>query len=82
MSHLRTENDIRTVAVNFAMPGEFLRSVPCGAGHINDTYEVHFSQGGVPMRYILQRINHQPPFPRHPVRPPALSTAFTGKAIS
>jgi hypothetical protein len=23
-----------------------------------------------------------PPFPRHPVRPPALSTAFTGKAIS
>ena len=58
MSHLRTENDIRTVAVNFAMPGEFLRSVPCGAGHINDTYEVHFSQGGVPMRYILQRINH------------------------
>jgi hypothetical protein len=24
----------------------------------------------------------QPPFPRPPVRPPALSTAFTGKAIS
>ena len=24
----------------------------------------------------------QPSFPRHPVRPPALSTAFTGKAIS
>jgi hypothetical protein len=26
--------------------------------------------------------NKQPPFPRPPVRPPALSTAFTGKAIS
>ena len=27
-------------------------------------------------------LKKQPPFPRHPVRPPALSTAFTGKAIS
>lgn len=40
------------------MPGEFLGSSPCGAGHINDTYEVRFSQGGVPVRYIVQRINH------------------------
>ncbi len=40
------------------MPGEFLGSSPCGAGHINDTYEVRFSQGGVAVRYILQRINH------------------------
>jgi aminoglycoside phosphotransferase (APT) family kinase protein len=58
MSHPRTEHDIRTVAKHFAMPGEFLGACPCGDGHINDTYEVRFSQGGVPVRYILQRINH------------------------
>ncbi|MFN0126634.1 MAG: phosphotransferase enzyme family protein [Verrucomicrobiales bacterium] len=58
MSQLRSDHDVRTVASHFAMSGEFLGSSPCGAGHINDTYEVRFSQGGVAMRYILQRINH------------------------
>ena len=55
---LRKEQDIRMIVGHFAMPGEFLGAHPCGAGHINDTYEVRFSQGGVPVRYILQRINH------------------------
>ncbi len=55
---IRKEHDIRTVAGHFAMPGELLSARPCGAGHINDTYELQFSQGGVPVRYILQRINH------------------------
>jgi hypothetical protein len=54
----RKENDLRIVAGHFAMPGEFISASPCGAGHINDTYEVRFSQGGLPVRYILQRINH------------------------
>jgi len=58
MSPSRNDHDIRTVAEHFAMPGEFLGALPCGAGHINDTYEVRFSQGGVPVRYIVQRINH------------------------
>lgn len=58
MSHPRSDHDVRTVASHFAMSGEFLGSSPCGAGHINDTYEVRFSQGGVAVRYILQRINH------------------------
>ncbi len=58
MRHHHPEHDIRTVASHFAMSGEYLGSRPCGAGHINDTYEVRFSQGGVPIRYILQRINH------------------------
>ncbi len=51
-------HDIRTVARHFTMPGKFLGSSPTGAGHINDTYEARFSQGGVPVRYIIQRINH------------------------
>jgi len=58
MSPSRTEHDVRNVAGHFAMPGEFLGASPCGHGHINDTYEVRYSQGGVPVRYILQRINH------------------------
>lgn len=40
------------------MPGDFLGSAPCGQGLINDTYEVRFNQGGIPVRYIIQRINH------------------------
>lgn len=40
------------------MPGEFLGSNPCGQGLINDTFEVRFDQGGVPVRYVIQRINH------------------------
>lgn len=50
--------DIHTVASHFTMPGEYLGARPCGSGHINDTFEVRFSQGGVPIRYIIQRINH------------------------
>lgn len=60
------EKEIRTVAAHFAMPGEFLGARPCGNGHINDTFEVRFSQGGVPVRYIVQRINH------HVFKQPAL----------
>ena len=31
---------------------------PYGSGHINDTYRVTFNQAGMPVRYVLQRINH------------------------
>lgn len=31
---------------------------PYGSGHINDTYAVTYSQGGISIRYIFQRINH------------------------
>ena len=33
-------------------------AAPYGSGHINDTYCAVFDQGGTPVRYILQRINH------------------------
>ena len=39
-----------------------------------------FAEKSQMLRWFHER--DQPPFPRHPVRPPALSTAFTGKAIS
>ena len=40
------------------MPGEFIKAAPYGSGHINDTYCAEFDQGGAPVRYIIQRINH------------------------
>jgi hypothetical protein len=51
--------DIRSLAREFAMPGDYVSHAPCGHGHINDTYEVRFNQAGTHVRYILQRINHE-----------------------
>ena len=58
MSTPQTRHEIPAVARQFSMPGDFLGSAPCGQGLINDTYEVRFNQGGIPVRYIIQRINH------------------------
>lgn len=50
--------DIRGIARLFSMHGDYQGHAPCGHGHINDTFEVRFNQAGVPVRYIVQRINH------------------------
>jgi hypothetical protein len=52
------KHDVRAVARQFPLRGEFLSAAPYGSGHINDTYCVVFEQGGARVRYILQRINH------------------------
>ena len=51
-------HDVRSVASQFQIYGEFLSAGPYGSGHINDTYCAVFNQGGTSVRYILQRINH------------------------
>src|SRR3990170_1953875 len=51
-------HDIAAIARQFQVWGEFVSAAPYGSGHINDTYCVTFNQGGAPVRYILQRINH------------------------
>jgi hypothetical protein len=51
-------HDLRAVAGQFQLLGEFVSAEPYGSGHINDTYCVVCNQGGRPVRYILQRINH------------------------
>jgi Ser/Thr protein kinase RdoA (MazF antagonist) len=38
--------------------GDYLSAAPCGSGHINDTWCAIFVQAGQPVRFILQRINH------------------------
>jgi len=52
------EYDLRTVAAQFRVPGDFISASPHGHGHINDTFAATFNQAGTPVRYIFQRINH------------------------
>jgi hypothetical protein len=51
--------DLRAIAQSFQLPGDFAGGAPYGNGHINDTFAVTLNQGGTPVRYILQRINHR-----------------------
>lgn len=55
MTHL---HDIRAVARQFQIDGEFIQADPYGNGHINDTYCAAFRQGSKPFRYLFQRVNH------------------------
>jgi Ser/Thr protein kinase RdoA (MazF antagonist) len=52
------KSNVRQIAAQFQIPGEFLSAAVCGSGHINDTYCVVYHQAGEKVRYILQRINH------------------------
>ncbi|HEY4414748.1 MAG TPA: aminoglycoside phosphotransferase family protein [Verrucomicrobiae bacterium] len=54
----KLKHDVRAVARQFQIHGEFLEAAPYGSGHINDTYCVVFNQAGTRVRYIFQRINH------------------------
>jgi aminoglycoside phosphotransferase (APT) family kinase protein len=59
-SNTRAEEQekLRAIARAFCFHGQLRSAAAYGSGHINDTYVVEFDQGGAPMRYILQRINH------------------------
>lgn len=50
-------DQVREVVAAFRIPADFVLAVPYGSGHINDTFAVTMSQGGTPVRYIVQRIN-------------------------
>jgi aminoglycoside phosphotransferase (APT) family kinase protein len=52
------EHDVGAIACQFKIDGEFAGATTHGSGHINDSYCVTFHQAGMPMRYLLQRINH------------------------
>ena len=49
---------LRDIGAQFVLHGEYVCSEPYGSGHINDTFVVSYDQGGTPVRYIFQRINH------------------------
>ncbi len=52
------KHDVRAVAAQFELPGQFASAMPYGSGHINDTYCAAFEQGAASARYIIKRINH------------------------
>lgn len=52
-----TQDDFRHICSKFALYGDFLVAVPFGGGHVNDTFQLTFDQGGVRLHYVLQRIN-------------------------
>lgn len=52
------KHDVRAIARHFQIAGDFSSAAPYGSGHINDTYCINYDQGGQPVRYIFQRINH------------------------
>ena len=49
--------DLKSIASNFCIYGDFVSGNRYGSGHINDTFEVTCSQAGTKIRYIIQRIN-------------------------
>ncbi len=55
---MKLRHGVGSVAREFQIYGEFVEAAPYGSGHINDTYRAVFNQAGTPVRYILQRINH------------------------
>jgi hypothetical protein len=55
---VKAAHDLRAVARQFQIAGDYQQGEPYGSGHINDTYCVSFSEAGARVRYIFQRINH------------------------
>ena len=53
----RNQSQLRAVCDRFFIYGDYLVAVPYGSGHINDTYQVTYDQGGMRLHYTLQRIN-------------------------
>jgi hypothetical protein len=55
---MNLKHNVRAVARQFDIFGEFRSAEAYGSGHINDTYCVIFDQSGTAIRYLFQRINH------------------------
>ncbi len=53
----RAAQDVRSIASQFRILGEFVSAESYGTGHINDTYLAVFNQGGNAVSYIFQRLN-------------------------
>ncbi|MBO5762446.1 MAG: aminoglycoside phosphotransferase family protein [Lentisphaeria bacterium] len=51
------QRQIRKICDQFQIYGDYLVAIPFGSGHINDTFQVTYDQGGVRLHYTLQRVN-------------------------
>ena len=52
-----SDEQLREIIALFQVYGDISLVSRYGSGHINDTFKVDISIGGVPVSYILQRIN-------------------------
>ena len=52
-----SESQLQGVSKQFQIYGEILRAEACKIGHINETYIATYGQGGIPIRYVHQKIN-------------------------
>jgi hypothetical protein len=50
-------DELRAVGECFAIPGRFRGAQPLGRGHIHETFVASWERGGVPVRYVHQRIS-------------------------
>ncbi len=53
----RSQKEIASIINQFIVYGDFLVAVPFGCGHVNDTFQLTFDQGGIRLHYTLQKIN-------------------------
>ncbi len=53
------QRKLEKVCSEFNIYGDYIVAVTFGTGHINDTYQVTYDQGGRRIHYILQRINRR-----------------------
>jgi Ser/Thr protein kinase RdoA (MazF antagonist) len=51
------ESKLLEISRQFHIYGDLLHAEPCKIGHINETYIATYNQGGVQLRYVLQKIN-------------------------
>jgi len=52
------QHELKSIVDHFYVGGRLTEIVPLARGHINDTYILTTEDNGQPVRYILQRINH------------------------
>lgn len=52
-----SEAQLQSISKQFQIYGEILRAEACKIGHINETYIATYGQGGIPVRYVHQKIN-------------------------
>jgi thiamine kinase-like enzyme len=51
-------NDLMTIFDSFAADGSFAEALPCGSGHIHDTFLIETSEKDID-DYVLQRLNNK-----------------------
>lgn len=52
-----SEAKLLEISRQFHIYGDLLHAEPCKIGHINETYIATYNQGGIQVRYVLQKIN-------------------------